>query len=162
MKKITTLFLSFFFAATVPLLAENLPAQVPVTQEQAGNITVHVIDLKRVEGLLRVSLYNSEKGFPGEYEQASSNRVKKITATSEDVVFENLPYGSYAVSAMHDENSNGKLDKRSYILFSIPKEGVGVSNNPKIGKGGPKYKDCVFALNTKELEITVAMKYLFD
>ena len=162
MKKITTLFLLLFFATTAPLLAENLPAQLPVTQEQAGSITVHIIDLKRIEGLLRVSLYNSEKGFPGEYEQASANRVKKITATSEDVVFENLPYGNYALSAMHDENSNGKLDKKSFIIFSIPKEGVGVSNNPKIGKGGPKYKDSVFALNSKELEVTVAMKYLFD
>ncbi len=161
MKKILTLFVTLFFAMTAATLGETTP-QPHAAPEQTGSIKVHVIDLKRVEGLLRASLYNSKKGFPGEYEQACANTGKKITATTEELVFENIPYGEYAVSVMHDENSNGKLDMKSFIIFSIPKEGVGVSNNPKIGKGGPKYRDSVFLLNSKELEITVAIKYIFD
>ena len=45
-------------------------------------------------------------------------------------------------------------------FIGIPKEGVGVSNNPKIGMGGPRFNDSVFTLNTKEIELTIAMKYL--
>ena len=103
-----------------------------------------------------VSLYNSKKGFPGKHEQAFASALKKVTSSNDSVVFEHLPYGNYAVSIMHDENNNGKLDTN---FFGVPKEGVGVSNNPKIGFGGPKFQDSVFTLDQKELEITVAMKY---
>ena len=161
MKKLLTLFVTIFFAVASTTFAETAP-QPNTAPDQTGSIKVHVIDLKRVDGLLRASLYNSKKGFPGEYEYACANTGKKITATTQDLVFENIPYGEYAVSVMHDENSNGKLDMKSFLIFSIPKEGVGVSNNPKIGKGGPNYRDSVFLLNTKELEITVAIKYIFD
>lgn len=161
MKKILALFLTLFFAVTATSFGETSP-QPQSAPDQTGSIRVHVVGLKKAEGLLRASLYNSKKGFPGEYENACANTGKTITATKEDLVFENIPYGEYAVSVMHDENSNGKLDMKSFIIFSIPKEGVGVSNNPKIGRGGPNYLDSVFSLNTKELEITVAIYYIFD
>ncbi len=162
MKKFLLLFALFFFMTRGTNAAEEIKISDPPRSEHTGCIRVHVKELKKVEGLLGVSLYNSKKGFPEEHDQAYANRIKKITATEEDVVFDNLPWGQYAISIMHDENSNGKLDKKSFIIFAIPKEGVGVSNNPKIGKGGPKYDDSVFTLNTSELDVNIAMKYLFQ
>jgi len=156
MKKLFSIALTLFFAATGTLLAENIPP-ASFTSDQTGSITVHIKDLKKNVGMLGVSLYNSKKGFPGKHEQACANHLKKITGTSETVVFENIPFGTYAVSVMHDENSNGKLEKN---FIGMPKEGVGVSNNPKIGMGGPKFNDCVFTLNTRQLELTVPMMYL--
>ncbi|TLU84347.1 MAG: DUF2141 domain-containing protein [Chlorobium sp.] len=162
MKTFLFLFTLFFLVAPVTQASEEIKIADTSLSEHKGRIIVHVKELKKVEGLLGVSIYNSKKGFPEEHELAYANRIKKITATEEDVVFENLPWGQYAVSIMHDENSNGKLDKKSFIFFAIPKEGVGVSNNPKIGKGGPKYEDSVFTLNTSELDVNIAMKYLFQ
>ncbi len=156
MKKLFTIFIALFFATTGTLCAEeNNPATTLPTS--FGSITVHITGLKNLDGKLGVSLYNSKKGFPGKHEQAYASTLKKISSTSETALFENLPYGTYAVSVMHDENNNGKLDTN---FIGIPKEGVGVSNNPKIGMGGPKFKDSVFTLDTKALELTVAMKYL--
>lgn len=146
-------FVILFFVSTATLSADEINK---TTAAQTGKITVHIIELKHLKGMLGVSLYNSKKGFPGKHEQAYTSELKKISGTTENVVFEHLPYGSYAVSIMHDENNNGKLDTN---FIGIPKEGVGVSNNPKIGMGGPKFNDSVFTLDTKELEVTVAMKY---
>ncbi|MEI6651854.1 MAG: DUF2141 domain-containing protein [Chlorobiaceae bacterium] len=155
MKKFVTLIITLLFAATGSLLAEEVPP-ASVTSQPFGSITVNITDINKPDGILGVSLYNSKKGFPGKHENACANQLKKITSTEDKVVFNNIPYGTYAVSIMHDENSNGKLETN---FFGIPKEGVGVSNNPKIGMGGPKFKDSEFILDTKQLELTVAMKY---
>lgn len=153
MKKLFTIFATLFFAASITAFAAN---EAPAPPAPLGNITVHITGMTNLTGMFGVSLYNSKKGFPGKHEQAFASTLKKVTASTDMVVFEHLPYGSYAVSIMHDENNNGKLDTN---FFGIPKEGVGVSNNPKIGFGGPKFQDSVFLLDKKELEITVAMKY---
>ena len=155
MKNKFFLFILFLLTVTGNLLAEETPA-TSVTPNQFGSIIVHIEDIQKPDGILGVSLYNSKKGFPGKHEQAYASQLKKITSTEDKVVFEHLPFGIYAVSIMHDENSNGKLDTN---FFGIPKEGVGVSNNPKIGMGGPKYNDSVFTLNTNQMEVTIDMKY---
>ncbi len=155
MKKNFILFFVFLLTVTSKLLAEESPA-TSVTPNQFGCIIVHITDIIKPDGILGVSLYNSKKGFPGKHEHAYANQLKKITSTEDKVVFNNIPYGTYAVSIIHDENSNGKLDTN---FFGIPKEGVGVSNNPKIGMGGPKYNDSVFTLNTNQMDVTITMKY---
>ena len=152
-KLFAIIFTLFFFTTGILLAEENTIAE----QTRFGAINVHIIGLKEIKGMIRISLYNSKRGFPGKHEQAYATAVKKVTSNTDSVLFEHLPYGTYAVSIMHDENSNGKLDTN---FIGIPKEGVGVSNNPKIGMGGPKYNDSIFTLNSKDLELTVAMKYL--
>ena len=154
MRRLFVIVFTLFFAATEILLAVE---DTNKAQTRFGSITVQIIGLKEIKGMIGISLYNSKKGFPGKHEQAYASAVKKVTSNTESALFEHLPYGTYAVSVMHDENSNGKLDTN---FIGIPKEGVGVSNNPKIGMGGPKYNDSIFTLNSKELELTVAMKYL--
>ena len=153
MSKLFTIFTALFFATSVTLFAADNTTEPPA---QFGTITVHITGMTNLVGMFGVSLYNSKKGFPGKHEHAYANQLKKITSTEDKVVFNNIPYGTYAVSIIHDENSNGKLDTN---FFGIPKEGVGVSNNPKIGMGGPKYNDSVFTLNTNQMEIPITMKY---
>ena len=156
MKTIFVLLVSLFFVTYRALAVENV-SQLSAAPLEFGTITVHIKELKNSEGMLAVSLHNSKKGFPGKYEEAYSNQLKKITNTEETIIFEHIPYGTYAVSIMHDENSNGKMDK---YFIGIPKEGFGISNNPKIGIGGPKYSNSEFTLNTSLLDLTIVMKYL--
>ncbi len=156
MKTFFTIFIALFFVSASTLFAEE-NAKTAVNPTLSGSINVHITGLKNVTGMLGVSLYNSKNGFPGKHEKAFASALKKVTGTTDSVLFEHLPYGTYAVSIMHDENSNGKLDTN---FIGIPKEGVGVSNNPKIGMGGPKFNDSIFTLNTKEIELTIGMKYL--
>ncbi len=157
MKNFVMFAVALFFTAAAPLYAENA-TQGTVDPTQTGNITVHIKELRNLNGMVGASLYASKKGFPDTPERSYATLVKKITATEDTFVFENVPYGTYAISVLHDENGNGKMDKN---FFGLPTEGCGISTNPKIGMGGPKYNDSVFTLNSKQLEMTIGMRYLF-
>ena len=45
-------------------------------------------------------------------------------------------------------------------FFGIPKEGFGVSNNPKIRRGPPSFSEALFTLNAKQLDLTITINYL--
>jgi len=72
------------------------------------------------------------------------------------VVFEDLPFGEYAVSLMHDENRNGKIDTN---FLGIPKEGYGASNDAKAVLGPPKYADARFLLDKPDMTMEIKVKY---
>ena len=157
MKTLLTLLLTLFLAATAPLFAENT-TPAPVDPVQTGNIIVHITGLRNLDGMLGASLYASKKGFPDTPEISYATLVKKVTSTEDTFIFEHVPFGTYAIGTLHDENGNGKMDK---TFFGLPREGCGISTNPKIGMGGPKFDNSVFTLNSKELELTINTRYLF-
>ena len=73
------------------------------------------------------------------------------------VVFNNLPEGSYAVTVLHDENNNGKIDKK--FMLPLPKEGVGFSNYIDFGLSNrPNFKDASFNLNSDK---TITVKVIY-
>jgi len=100
-----------------------------------GSIEVIVEGLLDESGALRVSLYNSQHGFPHNPKKAFRRRVLSLKNEKGPILFEEIPYGYYAVSVLHDRNENGRLDKN---FFRIPKEPFGASNNPPLRRGPPK------------------------
>lgn len=147
---------SFIFCLSALPAADAETTPAICQPAQSGCITVNIRELKKPEGMLGVLLYSSKQGFPDKPDRALARRVKKISGTEHEVRFENIPYGTYAVSVLHDENSNGKMDK---TFIGIPREGFGVSNNPKIRTGPPKFSEALFSLDQKQAEVTVTMKY---
>ncbi len=123
---------------------------------QAGKIKIKVTELENVEGFLHISLFNSEEGFPSDDKAPLLKRKLMIDKNIIELEFENIPYGTYAIAILHDENGNGEMDTN---LIGIPKEGVGVSNNAVRSFGPPKFEDCKFKLNTKELALAIKMHY---
>jgi uncharacterized protein (DUF2141 family) len=77
--------------------------------------------------------------------------VRQATA-----VWENLPPGDYGVAAIHDENSNAKLDRN---FFGIPKEGFGFANNPHVGLGPPAFRLAVMHVHCPVTETTIHLQY---
>ena len=69
-------------------------------------------------------------------------------------VVKNVPDGTYAVSFVHDKNSNGKMDKN---FMGIPKEDYGCSNNAKGFMGPPKWEDAKFELKGADKSITISL-----
>jgi uncharacterized protein (DUF2141 family) len=67
------------------------------------------------------------------------------------VIFKDIPKGEYAVSFVHDENDNKKMDTN---FIGIPKEDFGCSNNATGVMGPPKYEDAKFQL-TKNKTINI-------
>jgi uncharacterized protein (DUF2141 family) len=126
-------------------------------QENKGNIEVIITGFKNSSGKAATALFPSEKGFPMKGELAVKKVSADIAQSSCAVVLRDIPYGTYAVSVFHDENSNGKLDTN---MLGMPQEGVGASNNAKGRFGPPKYKDASFVLDSNEKQMNVTIQYL--
>jgi uncharacterized protein (DUF2141 family) len=120
--------------------------------EEVGTLTIVMTGFQNDDGLAMVSLHNSEAKFDGKEKSFREVKIqiKDKKATCE---FKDVPKGSYAVRAYHDENSNGKLDK---TFVGYPKEPFGISNNAKNKLAPPKYEKAKFELEgNKTIAIVV-------
>ncbi len=128
---------------------------MPVNSLSAATLDIRINGFKNNTGGSIVYLHNQSSSFPfpSSPENAVSIRTEKITAQSAQLVFSNLKPGRYAVSIIHDENGDGKLQSN---FMGIPEEGVGVSNNVHGHFGPPSYDDASFILKDhKYLKIKV-------
>jgi uncharacterized protein (DUF2141 family) len=107
-----------------------LPLGLPLllANTAPGNLDVTVSGIKNTRGALLVCLWKDKTGFPTCGKSKSAVRLRSpVSGSTMKVTFRNVAPGSYAVSVEHDEDGDGKL-KTNFI--GMPKEGVGVSNNP--------------------------------
>ncbi len=84
--------------------------------------------------------------------------VRKVVPakTAEQAIALSAPApGRYAVIVVADVNGNGKLDTN---LIGIPKEPVGVSHNPALRFGPPKFEETAFDLNDTAQELIINLK----
>lgn len=112
-----TLIMAFLFA--IPL-SGLLPAQEKVPTLK---LKVLVENITHTQGQILVGVYDKEEGA---FDTKSAYQYQIIPARKGEVSCEfELPQGSYAVGAYHDENMSGDLDKNA---LGIPKEDYGISN----------------------------------
>ncbi|MCX6230628.1 MAG: DUF2141 domain-containing protein [Bacteroidetes bacterium] len=128
-----------------------------IAYSQNRKITVNVSGFKSDKGKCLLYLYNNKKGFPTDADKAIHTSIGKILNGKSCIILNNIADGDYAISVIHDENDNGKLDKN---FIGMPKEGVGVSNNAKGSFGPPSFKDSKFQLNKELLISNITIKYL--
>jgi uncharacterized protein (DUF2141 family) len=95
-------------------------------------------------------------GFPGEGDRAAYRLEAPITGSEVRVRFSDLPDDQpLAIAVLHDEDG----DKRMATgVFGIPKEGFGVSNNPRIRFGPPSFKDALLTPKAGQ-PIVIDMRY---
>ncbi len=126
-----------------PVRAEKLPGQ----KLPSGTLKILITGLRNDKGTIRIGLFNSKETFS---KKGEAVRTAAIKPDSREALasFEDLPYGSYAVSLYHDENDN---DKYNLGLVLISRERYGFSNNVKPGfKGPPPFEAAMFMLRSNE------------
>ena len=103
---------------------------IHASDKEGSSLTVSVNKLRNSNGNVLFALYNTEDAFPDEHYKKYYKILRgKIENGSSLVIFENLPPGKYAVNILHDENKDGKIQRR----FILPLEGIGFSNFQSIG-----------------------------
>jgi uncharacterized protein (DUF2141 family) len=131
------------FAASLGTSAPAAAAEPPATAtaRAGGKLVVEVTGLHSDKGHVLLRLYNSQAGFPTDGGKAF--RLARATISGGKAVIElrDIPFGTYAIGCVHDENGNGKLDT-SWI--GAPKEGIGASNDARGHRGPPQWKDARF------------------
>jgi len=143
MKKLITL-LSFVFLSTIFLSAQETAAvenQI-ISSSESCTLTVELINFKSDEGQVMVSLYDSSDSWLKKEIQGEITSIENGKAT---VVFTNVPYGTYAISSIHDKDMDNKLKTGA---FGIPKEPYASSRGAKGRFGPPKWKDAKFSIST--------------
>ena len=130
-----------YLLAAVLLL---IPALVFSSQEKLS-LTVEVTGATPGKGQAVCSLFTSADTF---LKEPVIKKTKPIDSKGQAVFrIDALAPGTYAVSIVYDEDSNGKLNTG---IFGIPTEPVGVSNNAKGKFGPPSYEDAVFELSASK------------
>lgn len=108
-------------------------------------IRVTVTSLHNEKGHVLVSLFKDGNGYPDDANKAFRKIKLDITGKKASVLFTGLPSGNYAVSILHDENDDQKMNKNT---LGIPKEGYGFSNNVVGAFGPPSWSRASFSHKT--------------
>ena len=125
-------------------------------KETTCSLTAKVQGLRNSKGVVQFTLYNKNGTVPDEkFENYYRIKISEIHSGSATITFFQLPEGKYAINILHDENNNGKIDKK--FMIPLPKEGVGFSNYESIGfTNHPNFSKAKFQLNrdtTKQIKI---------
>ena len=117
-------------------------AQAP--QKNLYSIVIEVDNFRNSKGVAQFALYNRDGTIPDEkLKKYYKKEVGEIKDGKSRVTFENIPGGRYAVTVLHDENSNEEIDK----IFFYPKEGFGISNFQEISLSNrPNFSKASFEL----------------
>jgi uncharacterized protein (DUF2141 family) len=117
-------------------------------------VTVRLLDVRAAKGgVLHVGLHG-EPGlsFPG---PSPTTNLDASPRDNETILTFEVPRGSYAVAAFHDENSNGKLDAN---FLGVPREGYGVSNDVRPRFRAPRFSEAR-VLVSRDTTLVVHMAY---
>lgn len=139
--------LSFLaFAAALMLIAG--PAS-------AARIVITIDGVHSNQGNVFVGLYAG----PAKFLQGNQNdAMRKVRASTGPmtVVFDNLPPGTYAVGAFHDENGNDHLDTN---FLGLPEEGYALSNNVRAAMSKPTFQQAAFSVGEQGAQVALHIRY---
>lgn len=140
-----------FFALTLalPLIGAGSPALTEVS--------VVVTDLRNAKGQVLACLTAQPKGFPDCRKDPAAKQAIVPAGTTVRISFGAVPAGRYAISLIHDENANRKLD----LAVMVPREGYGFSRNAPVRMGPPKFDQAAFDVAGTVIEQTARMRYIF-
>lgn len=152
--------------ASAPQPVETLEApeaaEPPVVKEPQCQLMVTIDNLRKsgdqYRGQLCYTLFKGKEGFPDKSELAVTNHCvpvqqsPNLSFTVKDLAC-NQDYG---LALLHDENLNRQMDKN----IAIPKEGVGMSNNPSFLRvNSPPYDDVKFMIQPPRTSQVIHLHY---
>jgi uncharacterized protein (DUF2141 family) len=139
--------------------AAGVRGQTPTATAGGNVIHVDIRGLRTDKGQVLCALYSSAQAdaFPKKADKAVARLTVKIVDRQAVCEFTGVAPGTYAVSVVHDENSNGKLDTN---FIGMPREGVGASNDAKGRMGPPKFSAAAFQYASGRVDLKIHVNYL--
>ena len=143
------------FYLTVLALAQFLFAVAQeetkeVSQEEGITISVKIDNVKNNTGTVYFSLHTKDTFMRSDGVQKVQSKIKDNKV---NVTFTNVPKGTYAITCVHDENNNGRMD---FDEGGMPKEDYGMSNNP-MSYGPPEFGPSKFMVKDSDLNLKILL-----
>lgn len=144
------------FVFTLVLVASCSPGALCQSRATATcELRVHIDGFRNQKGDAGVTVFTSPDGWPENNAKAFTHSGHPFSGDKTTVELR-LPPGRYAIAALHDENSNHKLDRN---MVGFPKEGFGFSNNPKVGLSAPGFDKAAMQVTCPVTETTIHLIY---
>ena len=149
-------------AAAICVPSVPVYAQQPAASTPGCTLRIHVDGFRNTTGNLGTVVFTSPDGWPEDLSKSFRHGPAPIDPATRTSVAEwaDLPPGDYGVAAIHDENSNRKLDRN---FLGIPKEGFGFANNPHVGLSAPAFREALVHVDCAKpearTEITIHLIY---
>ncbi|MBB3938892.1 uncharacterized protein (DUF2141 family) [Novosphingobium fluoreni] len=137
------------------IVAAALPALTGASLP-TPDVSAVITGLRSHNGQLMACLTARPDTFPNCQNDPEARRLI-VPATSPTLDFGRVLTGRYAIAVIHDENSNGKLDKR----LMIPREGFGFSQDAPVVMGPPKFSSAAFPVGSVGERLSIKMRYMF-
>ena len=135
-----------------------LALAAPAGAEPGGaDVSATVIDLRSSKGEVLACLTTRPDTFPECDRDPHARTLRVRAAVTVELDFGLVPAGRYAISLFHDENGNGRLDKR----MMMPREGYGFSRNAPVFMGPPRFTSAAFVVGGAGHHETIRMRYIF-
>lgn len=118
----------------------------------AATVQVTIANVRSDKGVMQVAVCD----------EATYRKDCRLTATAPahagamTVDVPDVPSGTWAVLAYHDENGNKKLDTN---FVGMPTEGYGFSNGAASRFGPPSFKEAAITVGEGNVPATVTLKY---
>jgi uncharacterized protein (DUF2141 family) len=119
---------------------------------------VTVTGLRSVQGQVLACLVSSAAAFPDcSRDPAARKLAVPVQFATVELDFGAVPPGTWAVAVVHDENGNGRMDKR----LIMPREGYGFSRDAPVRMGPPSFRSAAFAVGAQPVRHALRMRYMF-
>jgi uncharacterized protein (DUF2141 family) len=130
----------------------------PVAAAYSGSLEVKFSNINSSKGQICMNLFNGQSGFPDGGKGAALKIAKctPIVKGTAKFMFANLPYGNYAISAIHDTNGDTRMNSN---FLGIPTEGIGFSNNTVVVNSAPSFSESQFFISGSKTDISIKMQY---
>jgi len=118
-----------------------------------ADLLIHITGFESAEGVAKVALVNSQQNYDSEEPPFMGFDFKIINKEVRQTI--TVPLGEYAIKVYHDENTNDEMDT---LMFGIPSEKYGFSNNARGTFGPPAFDDAKFAVTAAEQKIEIKVE----
>lgn len=130
--------------------AGNAPA------DSSRSVDVTITGLRNSKGFVRACITASPRSFPDCTKDANARTISVAATNGTVLTFRNLPAGRYAISVLHDENADGRMNK----TLMLPREGFGFSRNARVRFGPPSFESAAFDLGERAMHTAITVRYL--
>lgn len=119
------------------------------------SVVLHGVDASR-PGRIQCALFAGAEGFPMQPETAVASTTAEGHGAERRCTFRGLAPGEYAVSVVHDENGDGKLNTN---LFGAPTEGWATSGNVTHALRAPDFAESKFQVGPAPARVDLELHY---
>jgi uncharacterized protein (DUF2141 family) len=129
---------------------------VAVFSQTNGTLQIEASPFRNAKGAMRIAIY-SNKAYFLELSGYCALAEALIAGNKSSATI-SLPPGTYAVSFLHDENN----DKKMEYTLGIPREGFGISNLKSFPWGKPTFEKSTITIQSgKTTYLPIKVFYFF-